>query len=244
VLREYFRALYCVSMDAYSSQGSCTLYLRLQPLESCATELLVRRSVCEAVCDCYIWEELKYATLHSQFVKVGVQKGRDALRHIRYCRRHGVVEGIYTSKRWLIHVIVCGATAIAEGGVGGRGGASKVRGALYQMRNQRWLMKGSNESFVRRLVGAKVKAVTSNFTPNSLLSESTCSSDGMATVRSWTSAGQPYDMRRHGCARLFGGARSSPSATFTFRVHHSFLSTRILEKCSLRYLFWPYRCRY
>lgn len=59
-----------------------TAHLYLQPLEGCAAELFIRRAVCEAVGDGDVGEELEDATLHSQFVQVGVQEGKHALGQI------------------------------------------------------------------------------------------------------------------------------------------------------------------
>lgn len=54
--------------------------------------------------------------MHGQFVKIGVQEGRDALRHICDCCSHVVVKKLRV-RVVVDSVIVCGATAIAEGGV-------------------------------------------------------------------------------------------------------------------------------
>ena len=54
--------------------------------------------------------------MHSQFVKVCVQEGRDALRQVRGCRSHVVVRKVRV-KSVVDSLIVCGANAIAEGGV-------------------------------------------------------------------------------------------------------------------------------
>lgn len=64
--------------------------LRLEPLEGCAIELLIRSAVREAICDGYIGEELEYATLHSQLVQVGIQEGEDALGQLCWFGCHCV----------------------------------------------------------------------------------------------------------------------------------------------------------
>lgn len=71
-----------------------TVDLRLQPIECTAIELLVWRSVGEAVRYCNIGEEFQYATLHGQFIKISIQKRENALGQVHIALAHSACSGV------------------------------------------------------------------------------------------------------------------------------------------------------
>ena len=57
-----------------------TLDLCLEPLKGSSGKLLLWSSVLKGICDMDVGKVFKNSTLHSQFVKIGIQEGDNSFR--------------------------------------------------------------------------------------------------------------------------------------------------------------------